>query len=55
MDENNLEVLRKFRLISLSPSFTSTPLAYALAKVPFYKYIPVVILFLLLIKFYINL
>jgi hypothetical protein len=44
--------LRKFRLVSVSSGVLSTPLNYALAKVPFYKYIPVVVIFLLLIQFY---
>jgi hypothetical protein len=55
MNNNNLRSLRKFRLVSLSPVFMSTPLTNALLKVPFYKYVPVVILFLLLVQEYIKL
>jgi hypothetical protein len=47
MNKNNLKVSRKFRLVSMNPGFMSTPLTYALTKVPCYKYIPVVIMFLL--------
>jgi hypothetical protein len=54
MNNKNEKVLRKFALVSLSPGFMSTTLACGLAKVPFYKYIPVAKLFLLLIKLYIK-
>ena len=52
-NNNSLKDLRKFRLVSGSPGVLSITLTYDLANVPFYKYISVVILFLLLIQFYI--
>jgi hypothetical protein len=53
MNNSNLKFCRKFRLVSLSPSFMSRQLSHALSKVPFYKYILLVILFLLPIQVYI--
>jgi hypothetical protein len=50
INSNSLKVFRKFRLVPLSPGFMSAPLTYALINVPFYEYIPVVILFLLSIQ-----
>jgi hypothetical protein len=55
MNNDNLKFWREFRLVSLCPGFVSTPLTNALSKVPFYKYIPVVILFLLLIQLCVKL
>jgi hypothetical protein len=48
-----LKDFRKIRLVSLSPVITSTPLIYALGKVLFYKYILVIVLFLLPTQLYI--
>jgi len=45
MNNNILKVLRKFFLVSLSPVIEITPLTYALGKLLFYEYIPVVIFF----------
>jgi hypothetical protein len=53
-NNDNLKLLWKICHVSLSPGFMNT-LAYALSKVPFCKYMPVVILFLLLIQLYIKL
>jgi len=53
MNNNNLEILQMFLFVSVNRGFMSIPLTYALAKVPFYKYIPVVILFILPTHLYI--
>ena len=53
MNNNIFKLLQKFRLVSVSPDFLSTPLTYALEKVLFYEYTPVVILFFLPIQIFI--
>jgi hypothetical protein len=55
MNNINLKVLREFRHVSLCPGFMSRRLTCALGNFPFYKYVPVVILFLSLIELYMKL
>jgi hypothetical protein len=55
VNNNSLKVSRKFHIVSMSPGFMSTQLTYAWEKVPFYKYIPVVNIFLLLVQLVIML
>jgi hypothetical protein len=53
MNNKNLELLGKFLPVLMKPGFLNTPLTYALAKVLFYEYVPVVILFFLSIQLFI--
>ena len=50
INNDNLKLLRKFLPVSVRVCFMSSPLAYALAKVLFYKYISLVILVFCLYK-----
>jgi len=55
VNNNNLNVLRKYHLVSLSRGFMCTKLTYVLAKVSFCKRVTVAILIILFIQLNIQL